>query len=383
MTGIPTALRNCLLIAALVATAGAAGYYFALSLNYPHAAIGVSIGGVATIGAITLRTAGLRTAALSLTSIFLILSLLESGLYFWTNSQVKSQRDYDPNYRTGPLGYHLNPSTTVTDRKYYPDGTPIYEVSYSIGPDGLRVVPGTNTRSGAPHVLFFGGSFVMGEGLNDDQTIPYYFSEALGGQYHVLNFGAPGYGTHQMLRSLELDLPKQSITGPTPYAIYLFFPGHIHRVTGQINWGHDGPMYELTGTGEPKYVGAFNRSSKILNSIYTRFLTYDFAIRPFTVSNDQKINLTLSIVQKSRDLLRDKYDAQLIVLLWDNNSEISNELHSRLLQTDLEFVLKSTATKDKDWKKYIIAGDGHPSAAATEPIGKMLARHVENKKAPQ
>ena len=49
---------------------------------------------------------------------------------------------------------------------------------------------------------------IFGEGVNDDETLPAYFSADLGYQANVVNLGFHDYGPHQMLRSLELDFPR-------------------------------------------------------------------------------------------------------------------------------------------------------------------------------
>jgi hypothetical protein len=102
-------------------------------------------------------------------------------------------------------------------------------------------------------------------------------------------------------------------------------------------------------------------------------------VRHPILQQDKKTKFTLSILRKSRDLLRDSYNALLIILLWGDNSKIAAEFQSRFLWSDFEIVLKSTAMPSKDWIKYVITGDGHPSAVVTQPISRMLARYIEQK----
>ena len=101
------------------------------------------------------------------------------------------------------------------------------------------------------------------------------------------------------------------------------------------------------------------------------------AIMPFKASDDERMELLIRILEASRDLLRDKYGTRLVILYWDTNNKKGKRILERLGETDLEVVLKSSALTDKDWQKYHIPGDGHPSALAAQGLGTMLARYVE------
>ena len=52
-------------------------------------------------------------------------------------------------------------------------------------------------------VAFFGCSFMFGHGVEDDQTLPYYFVREAGGTFEGFNFAGEGWGPHQMLREIE------------------------------------------------------------------------------------------------------------------------------------------------------------------------------------
>ena len=103
----------------------------------------------------------------------------------------------------GALGYGPRPGVRVVSRKTVGNQL-IYDVDYTISDRRVRVTRG---NPNGDTWLFMGCSLMFGEGVNDDETLPAYFSADLGYQANVVNLGFHGYGPHQMLRSLELDLP--------------------------------------------------------------------------------------------------------------------------------------------------------------------------------
>ena len=97
------------------------------------------------------------------------------------------------------LGFQPPPGRH-TSKKLTSAGEVVYDAVYSIGEDGFRITPVIHT--GSIHINFFGCSLMFGEGLNDDETLPYFLHE-LDLRISVKNFAWHGYGVHQALRILE------------------------------------------------------------------------------------------------------------------------------------------------------------------------------------
>ncbi|OQY36439.1 MAG: hypothetical protein B6243_03195 [Anaerolineaceae bacterium 4572_5.2] len=119
------------------------------------------------------------------------------------------------------LGYIPVPNTRVNSIKKLGDDL-IYDVEYSIDQYSRREVPGLEFRvSGSEtsntkpetrnqFILFFGGSFIFGEGLNDDETLPAHVGR-LAPRYRPYNYGLSGYGPQQMLANtyFHINLPAK------------------------------------------------------------------------------------------------------------------------------------------------------------------------------
>lgn len=135
-------------------------------------------------------------------------------------------------------GYAAKRSAVAVSKKMYGNNV-AFNVIYTTNQYGLRITP-YDLRSlehsqidGYQNVVFFGCSYVFGEGVNDNETLPYLFEEKSHGKYRAYNFGFSGYGPHQMLRILESDLLKPVVNnGRQPIGIYLALFSHIDRAAG-------------------------------------------------------------------------------------------------------------------------------------------------------
>ncbi len=123
------------------------------------------------------------------------------------------------------------------------EGETIYDVRYSIDEHGLRVTPGSRREGRA--VLFFGGSFTFGEGVDDEDALPARFASWMGGDTRIVNAGFHGYGPHQMLRALETHRLDPLVPDGVEQVVYQGIDGHVMRVAGRAIWDLTGPRYEV------------------------------------------------------------------------------------------------------------------------------------------
>ena len=89
--------------------------------------------------------------------------------------------------------------------------------------------------------FFFGDSFTYGEGVNDDETLPYLFEKLSGGRYRAYNLAFHGYGPQQMLRVIETGLLEKMVSDQRPLiVVYEALVQHIERAAGKLNLGCQG-----------------------------------------------------------------------------------------------------------------------------------------------
>lgn len=133
------------------------------------------------------------------------------------------------------LGFAANPgSYQLTEKVRGMPGALVYRVR--IEKDGRRATSQDETvYLKKPEVWIFGCSFTWGQGLNDEDTFA-YLTQQVFTNYHVMNFGENGYGTHQSL----IQMRRLFAAGRKPEAVVIAYI----------------PWHEQRNVADPKYVEA-------------------------------------------------------------------------------------------------------------------------------
>ncbi len=122
------------------------------------------------------------------------------------------------------LGYWLKPGSEGRIVYPQPDGGPAREIVYTINADGFRDTPRTRTPPpGTFRIAMLGDSFVYGNGVQQNETLPYALERALntqaqGATYEVMNCGVFAYNTRQ-----EVELLKARVLQFQPHMVILTF----------------------------------------------------------------------------------------------------------------------------------------------------------------
>lgn len=223
------------------------------------------------------------------------------------------------------LGYAPVPGRRVSARKYFGEDL-LYDVSYTIGDNGLRVTPQPLAGRAKECVVFFGDSITFGEGVNDQETMPAYVAAAAGGQPTVHNFGFSGYGPHQMLAAIEGDLLDRTIYCRPSHFIFLTIITHVARSAGLASWDRHGPRYRLDDRSVPQRQGNFDSPTLALDRwpvpvwaewVLDRSQIYQAFFGRGRAPTDADLELYLRIIGRSRALSAARYPgSEFHVLLW-------------------------------------------------------------------
>ena len=157
-------------------------------------------------------------------------------------------------FRPDPrLGWTHVPGSSGRQRE-----VPDYDVRYHIDASGGRFVPGAADRTG-PVVLFLGGSFTFGHGVEDAESYPALLQQRWP-EWRVVNRATNAWGTGQSLLLLETLLEQKA---PLAGVVYGFIGHHIRRNHRSEAWLHRldqmagrrrNPRFEITG-GRPVFRG--------------------------------------------------------------------------------------------------------------------------------
>jgi hypothetical protein len=266
----------------------------------------------------------------------------------------------------------------------------IYDVIYTTNSQGLRVAPHDVKAAheapseGSQNVVFMGDSFIFGEGLNDEDTIPYQFEELSGGQCRTYNFGFHGYGAQQMLRIIETGLLEKVVSNQQPMVVvYGALLQHIERASGRMIWDAKVPRYTLSPSGRAEFVGTFADDPNLEENLKrSRSLSDPRAqlIAGLTgpTRTPEDIKLYVQIVLQARDLLAKKHRAKFSVLVWPLGDKDTNAVVSELVKGGIEVLSTDQIFKEypEPPEKYRIELDNHPTELAAERIAKFLYQHI-------
>lgn len=303
----------------------------------------------------------------------------------WSLKMVPEGVDYTvlvqalkPEHKKGlPLGFEANPDNLVRRWFYETDsGETITDGLRTTDASGIR--PTAGKADAQDTYLFLGCSFMMGFGLNDDQTLPYYFSKESGFTLNVLNFAYNNYGPHQALADLEMEYHAAKV-GVDPRSVrgvvfeYLG-PGHDERVVRGDPL--EEPCYTFSGDSV-RYLGSFRNADRIgrLMMIASRSRIYakiESSLPPQLTFRRYRRDLTLAILKRMNAVCLEKYAVPLTILSSQDLPFVETLRQAGIRvhtygDTGMEFYADRMRCQ---------LFDTHPSAYANEQLAKFLYQNV-------
>ena len=334
----------------------------------------------------------LKNFSLALAAVFLALVLAE-GIGFIASHSRKQEdkaRFRDPGLiiNDRALGYKPAPHGKFRDEYAY-EGELIYDVVYTTDEYSRRVTPVTNPAARNKYALFFGGSHTFGEGLADNETLPYFFGSNMT-DYTPYNYAFMGYGPQQMLMQLYLTPIRKEIPERDGMAFYLYIGHwHVYRAIGEMvvnnGWGDSMPCFTIAPDDQLLYRGTFKDARPVLYRIYkllgaSRFVNA-FHITFPPILTDRHYQLTARIIKESQERYRALFKNDNFYVI------ISPATHPDDVASSVAIIpfLKKEGVKYLDYSTlfylsrdgYNLKGDGHPTALADRTIAEKLAADVD------
>jgi hypothetical protein len=381
----------------LVTLAGALGASL-LALKFatvPYVWIFAAASAASGVWIATARSDASKLVAVNLAAAFVALAGVEAhfaGIFAGgagAAAEAGEPVEYDAEYfrRHDVLGSAPRKGVAVTATKSTSAGTS-YRVTYTIDSLGLRRPP-PDVRSDAPCVLFFGGSFTFGEGVEDEEAMPWVVGVLSG--YRPFNFGFHGYGPHQMLAALEEGLVAEAVADCRVRAvIYQAIADHTARSAGMRSWGRHGPRYRLLPDGGVRRDGHFDDPDPTPTGLVP-FLAWKLGnqleksrilarIFPEKVRAEEHLALFVAIVHSSRRLAQAAWPgASFHVLLWENtfgDQQLAAVLES-LGREDIPVHFVSDILPPlPEGESYVIANDGHPNGRAHRALAEYVVTQI-------
>ena len=377
-------------VAIVVAAAGAciASWQLFEQLARPWVWFSVLWALIFGLAAYLVQSAALRSIWITSAAALLAVGAAEA----WLSAEIEEGPEerfegrYTEDYYTGhdQLGYGPNRGASYSVRRFV-NGEIVYDTSYGINQDGLRVTPVPADGAAQKEVLFFGGSVTFGEGVADHESMPYQVGALAEGTHRVHNFGFHGYGPHQMLATLEFALYDRSVGGEVSHVIYQALPEHVARTLGAVPWDRHGPWYRENDQGQVEFAGSFaDRHSSLfsaLQPLLERSILYQrlFGLQRAWTENDAA--LYLAVVARARDLAQQRFPGSAFhVIFWDRAGyALSDQIRDGLERAGIPYHLVSDILPNfsSDHASYQIGEfEHHPNARAHGLIAGYVAEEI-------
>ncbi len=281
--------------------------------------------------------------------------------------------DYDPD-----LGKKLMPSSDVLCRLKVDDAV-VWDVRYTTDELGRRTSTHPNETVPSNYAVFFGCSFLFGEGANDNETIPSQFAAAAP-QYRAYNYGVPGYGTQHMLAKLESGTIRDEVPEREGVVFYLYLEDvHEPRVIGDMqltnSFAQYFPYYEFNVGGELQRFGSFTTGRPVITNLYhllgrSQFVGY-MGLN-FPKPSPRHHELMAAIIDRSRQFCREQLGCEKFYVVCYPHASPHRRLVP-LLETRGITVLDLRDLFDPGQDGFFHKGDGHPTPAANRCVAEHLA----------
>jgi hypothetical protein len=342
--------------------------------------------------------AAVRIVCVNAALVLVLFGAIEAAFAVLLTRRNSSFPEYPPSYfqPDDDLGGAPERGAAAHVRKLH-GSTVVYDVMYTIGSNGLRRSPPDRGSGAAACALFFGDSFMFGEGLADDQTIPWRVGVLTGGDVRVYNFGFHGFGAQQMLAAFDRHRVDKVVDCKPTNIIYLAIPDHVARAAGYYNFMPHGPRYELVaaragGVGGPdsvEYRGHFDdaeRQRTALGAVVARAMAkswlYRWLISLSPQPDQTDLRRYVAIVSEAARRAGERYPgARFDVIYWDIHG--GAPMDERVLPAlrgaglnvlDVEQILPGFRENASSYA--LSAYDAHPGARADDLLARHLVRQL-------
>jgi hypothetical protein len=349
--------------------------------SWPHPFAWLGLVGFGACLAFCLLCRGTRARAVwfNLGFVFLVPGLFE----LWLGRDLDRRRS-DPSasarmVRDEVFGYGLPAGVSVPDR-FFMDDELVFDVVYTIEPNGLRLAPPATPGPDSRCIVFFGGSFSFGMGLPDEETSPYLTGLLSGERHRIYNVSLNGWGPHQMLAGLETGHVASLLECTPTHVIYHSVHDHVRRAAGASHDSH-GPRFVLDRAGGVRRAGHFDDDGGPFALRWPR-LGRSHLLRRWVESfhaGPRDFELFHGIVAASRDYVEQHWPgAEFHVLLWNkpwkNDPVYWEGLERRGIR--VHPISEILPNYPEDRERYGIPNDGHPNRLANGHIARSVVREI-------
>jgi len=289
---------------------------------------------------------------------------------------------FQPNQR---MGYKNTPNVRVSAKKFN-STTVAFTATYTIDQYGRRHVPIVDSDTRNKFLLLFGGSFVFGTGLDDEETLASRVAEQHS-EYMPYVFATQGYGPSHFFLQATDDAYFEGVEQKEGVAVYVFIDGHMNRLVGRswlvTNFAKDFP-YLVLEDDYPVFKGNFTEGRSTITTFYRWFersetFRFHWGLEskiqlPLRLMSNKNKRLLTRVMAASRDALTERYPACEFYVAFYPGTEFNSDL-TPLLEEEGVNVLDYSELFPGPEEGYELP-EGHPNPHAIALLADQLTEDV-------
>jgi len=312
----------------------------------------------------------------SLLIIELLLQLTGFKPWEYEKTEINNQKIFKHDYELGWISKQGVYELTINDSKKS-------KIKFQIENRGNRYTGSYNLEK--DKIIFVGGSFTQGWGVNDHDTFPYLIQKKLN-NFHIYNFAQSGYGGLQSLILLAREINNLQ---STKLIIYGFIEHHEQRNTARSDWLKILLKYSKRGYEQiPKvpYASIDSKNELVYHKpvSYIKFplrdklasvvLLENFYMKQSTrhrKKNQKKV--TKKIFIELNKIAKKNNSNFLIVNLNSSNADSQKEYKNFLTSHNINYVDCNLLLK----KDLMVPNDFHPNAQAHFLYNECISKFIK------
>lgn len=328
---------------------------------------------------------GLRNTLVICCSLVFGLAVLEGVLLAIgtrTGAQAKLKDDSLGGERA-VVGWGPTKVGTFRWAKIAPDGKVIYDTRVTVDAHlNRKTVP----SDGPGAIAFFGDSWIFGDGVNDDGTLPQAFADLEHRRIPVLNLSYNGWSPAANLAALDAGLYGDLLHEPRHFILFTA-TFHIERTACKGDYATSrAPRYVLDGKGvTPTGTCAWANGGLLAPVIrfLQKFELYNRFAPKLAAPGKRDVDTYVKIIEAFVDAAKRKYDVRTTVLFAPFRDEYIKgsgyteaDILATLRKAGVDVLVDELPPTDND-DLYWIPGDKHPTAAANSERARAIEAHLK------
>ena len=243
-----------------------------------------------------------------------------------------------------------------------------------------KTVPSDGERP----ILFFGDSWIYGDGVEDDATLPQAFADLNQGRIPVLNLAFAGWSPAVNLVALRAGLYDSLVEKPR-HAILFTSPFHLERTACKGLYALSGAPRLVPDHDDVRFIGpcvAGRQALVPLFAIAKRFAIYRRISQLLATPSRDDIATYLKIIEAFVAQAKQSYGVETTVLFahFDDTYLKKSGITEAGVVDDLRRagldVLVDRLPRIADMSLYTIPREGHPTGLANTARAAEIAAHL-------